>query len=203
MHVSSSAFVRSSILQHRARKGGRRAANRKQVLGHFPALTPARARGGAARRRRVPRERRRGYGVTLPVPTLRCAFEGYLRSRPNVATKTRRVGRLFLRHRDAFSAQCSGVHQGWANSSGRLGRVREGWLNYFAIPGSSRYIQCVPPQAATPVDTSVALAVPASPLRLEATGAHDLNPVGTCFNPTPMTGPAVCRQSPEVGGRMV
>ena len=40
---------------------------------------------------------------------------------------------------------------------------------------------------------------PASLLRLEATGAHDRNPVATRLHPPPMAGSAVCRQSPEVG----
>ena len=52
---------RSFIVQYRAGEGGRRAASHKKVLGHFPALTPARARarraGGAARRRRAVHER--------------------------------------------------------------------------------------------------------------------------------------------------
>ena len=51
----------------------------------------------------------------------------------------------------------------------------------------------------TPVDAGAAPAVPASPLRLEATGAHDRNSVAARFPPPPMAGPAVCRQSPEVG----
>ena len=58
---------------------------------------------------------------------------------------------------------------------------------------------CVPPQAATPVDAGAAPAVPTRPLQLEASGAHDLNPLATSFNPPPMAGPAVCRQAPEVG----
>ena len=41
--------------------------------------------------------------------------------------------------------------------------------------------------------------VPASPIQLEATGAHDRNPVATRLHPPPMAGPAVCHQSPEVG----
>ena len=39
----------------------------------------------------------------------------------------------------------------------------------------------------------------ASPLRLKATGAHDRNPVAARHHPPSMAGPAVCRQSPEVG----
>ena len=57
----------------------------------------------------------------------------------------------------------------------------------------------VPPQAATPVDAGAAPAVPARQLRLEATGAHDRNPVAARFHPPPLAEPAVCRQSPEVG----
>ncbi len=57
----------------------------------------------------------------------------------------------------------------------------------------------VPPQAATPVDASVAPPVPASSFRLEASGAHDRNLTDTRVHPPPMAGPAVCRQSPEAG----
>ncbi len=70
-----------------------------------------------------------------------------------------------------------------------------GWLNYVAVPGSAD--QSGPPQAATPVDESVA--VPESPLRLEATGKHVCNIVATHFNPTPVVGSAICHQPPEVG----
>jgi len=38
---------RSFIVPYRAGEGGRRAANRRQVLGQFPALAPARARSRA------------------------------------------------------------------------------------------------------------------------------------------------------------
>ena len=58
---------------------------------------------------------------------------------------------------------------------------------------------CVPPQAATPMDARIAPAVPERPLRLEAAGARDRNPVAARLHPSPVAGPAVCRQSPEVG----
>ena len=58
---------------------------------------------------------------------------------------------------------------------------------------------CVPPQAATPVDASVTPPVPASSFQLEASGAHDRNLMVMRVHPPPMAGPAVCRQSPEVG----
>ena len=66
-------------------------------------------------------------------------------------------------------------------------------------PGVRPVHPCVPPQAATPVDAGATPAVSASPIQLEATGAHDRNPVVTRLHPPPMAGPAVCRQSPEVG----
>ena len=80
-----------------------------------------------------------------------------------------------------------------------LGRVCEGWLNYFAVPGVWPVHPCVPPQAATPMDAGATPLVPASPIQLEATGAHDPSPVATRLHPPPMAGPAVYRQAPEVG----
>ena len=75
-----------------------------------------------------------------------------------------------------------------------LGRVYQGWLNYFAVPGSSRYISAIRRRLQTPVDADAAPAVPASPLRLEATGAHNPNLVATGFNPAPMSGlPSITR----------
>ena len=96
----SPSGLRSFIIQYRARGGGRRAASRKQVLGHFPALTPARARSRAREVLRAVAERRaNGEGGTLPIPTLRHAFAGYLRSRPTVAERTRsEYRRRFERH---------------------------------------------------------------------------------------------------------
>ena len=79
----SPSGLRSFIVQYRAREGGRRAASRKQVLGHFPALTPARARSRAREVLRTVAERRaNGEGGALPIPTLCRALEGYLRGRP-------------------------------------------------------------------------------------------------------------------------
>ena len=66
-------------------------------------------------------------------------------------------------------------------------------------PGVRPVHPCVPPQAATPVDAGATPPVPASPIQLEATGAHDRNPVAARLHPPPMAGPAVCRQAPEVG----
>ncbi len=96
----SPSGLRSFIVQYRAREGGRRAASRKKVLGHFPALTPARARSRAREVMRAVAEcRANGEGGALPIPTLRRAFEGYLRSRPTVAAKTRsQYRRLLERH---------------------------------------------------------------------------------------------------------
>ena len=86
----SPAGLRSFIVQYRAGEGGRRAANRKQVIGHFPALTPAKARSRARDLlRAVAEPGSDGEGRALPVPTLRRAFEGYLRSRPTLVARTR------------------------------------------------------------------------------------------------------------------
>ena len=55
------------------------------------------------------------------------------------------------------------------------------------------------PDAETPLAAGAAPAVPASPLRLEATGAHDRNSLAARLHPPPVAGPAVRRQAPEVG----
>ena len=91
---------RSFIVQYRAREGGRRAASRKQVLGHFPALTPARARSKAREvLREVVESRANGEGGAPPIPTVRRALEGYLRGRPSVSANTRsQYRRRFERH---------------------------------------------------------------------------------------------------------
>ena len=96
----SPSGLRSFIVQYRAREGGRRTASRKLVLGHFPALTPARARSRAREvLRTVAKSRGNIERGALPIPTLRRAFEGYLRSRPTVAAKTRsQYRRLLERH---------------------------------------------------------------------------------------------------------
>ena len=73
----SPSGLRSFIVQYRAREGGRRAASRKQVLGHFPALTPARARSRAREvLRAVAKSRGNIERGALPIPTLRRALEG-------------------------------------------------------------------------------------------------------------------------------
>ena len=92
--------LRSFIVQYRVGDGGRRATSRKQVLGHFPALTPARARARAREVLRTVAERRATGDVGAPpIPTLHRAFEGYLRSRPNLAAGTRsQYRRCFERH---------------------------------------------------------------------------------------------------------
>ena len=66
----SPSGLRSFIVQYRAREGGRRAASRKKVLGHFPALTPARARRSKAKEvlRAVDESRSNGEGGALPSP---------------------------------------------------------------------------------------------------------------------------------------
>ena len=96
----SPSGLRSFIVQYRTREGGRRAASRKQVLGHYPVLTAARARSRAREVLRTVAEWRAhpASGVP-PIPTLRRAFEGYLRSRPNIAERTRsQYRRCFERH---------------------------------------------------------------------------------------------------------
>ena len=86
----SPSGLRSFIVQYRAREGGRRAASRKQVLGHFPALTPARARSRAREvLRAVAPSRENSRGGAPPIPTLRHPFQDYLRSRPTLAPRTR------------------------------------------------------------------------------------------------------------------
>ena len=91
---------RSFVVQYRMREGGRRAANRKRVLGHFPDLTPTRARAKAREVFRDIAERSAdAQGDALPVPTLRQGFEGYLLCRPDVAERTRsQYRRCFERH---------------------------------------------------------------------------------------------------------
>ena len=86
----SPSGLRSFIVQYRTREGGRRAASRKQVLGHFPALTPARARSSAREVLRTVAEWRvHPESGTPPIPTLRRAFENYLWSRPGIVAGTR------------------------------------------------------------------------------------------------------------------
>ena len=96
----SPSGLRSFIVQYRTRAGGRRSANRKQVLGHFPDLTPTRARFRARELlRAIARWRAHPGGGSPSIPTLRHAFEGYLRSRPDIAETTRsRYCRCFERH---------------------------------------------------------------------------------------------------------
>ena len=55
------------------------------------------------------------------------------------------------------------------------------------------------PQASTPLAAGAAPTVPASPLRLEASGAHDRNPLAARLHPPPLARSAVRRQAPEVG----
>lgn len=88
---------------------------------------------------------------------------------------------------------------------GRYGHRRVAWASLPRLaqrlrrPGAGPVHPLVPPQAAAPADAGTAPAIPASPLRLEAIETHDRNPVATRVHPPPMAGPAVCRQSPEVG----
>ena len=99
LRVSPSG-LRSFIVQYRAGEGGRRAASHKKVLGHFPALTPARARARAREALRTAAGRRtsdeRG---ARSIPSLRHAVEGYVRSRATATDRTRaQYRRLLERH---------------------------------------------------------------------------------------------------------
>ena len=97
VRVSPSGLC-SFIVQYRAGEGGRRAASHKTVLGHFPALTPSRARAREVLRR-VTERRTNGDGGAPSIPTVRRAFEAHLESRPMVAAKTRsQYRRLLERH---------------------------------------------------------------------------------------------------------
>ena len=75
-----------------------------------------------------------------------------------------------------------------------LVRVWQGWLNYVAVPVSSRLLGLLP-QAATPVDGG---ATPAPP-RLEATGAHEGSPLAACLHPPPVARPTLRRQPSGAG----
>ncbi len=55
----------------------------------------------------------------------------------------------------------------------------------------------VPSEAETPVDAGDTPPLPTPPLQLEAIGAHDRTSLAV--HPSPMAGPAVCRQAPEAG----
>ncbi len=55
----------------------------------------------------------------------------------------------------------------------------------------------VPSEAETPVDAGDTPPLPTPPLQLEAIGAHDRTSLAA--HPSPMAGPAVCRQAPDAG----
>ena len=93
LRVSPSG-TRSFIVQYRTSEGGRRAANRKKVLGRAPAMTPARARSLAKEWLRRVAVREHGAAV----PTLRTAFESYLAARPALAEASRAMYRQILGH---------------------------------------------------------------------------------------------------------
>ena len=96
----SPSGLRSFLVQYRTGEGGRRASSCKQVLGHFPALTPAQARSRArAVLRGVAERRANGEGGSLTIPTLRHALKAYLQGRPTASAKTRlQYRRQFERH---------------------------------------------------------------------------------------------------------
>ena len=98
LRVSPSG-LRSFIVQYRAGEGGRRAASHRKVLGHFPVLTPGRARARAREALRAAAGLRTSDEGGARIPTLRRAFEGYLRSRATVTDRTRaQYRRLLERH---------------------------------------------------------------------------------------------------------
>ena len=81
---------RSFIVQFRSAAPGGATANRKQVLGHFPAMAVQAAR---KRAREVLRSAalspQDGPDTAGAVPTLRSAFESYLATRPTLAASSR------------------------------------------------------------------------------------------------------------------
>ena len=93
LRVSPSG-TRSFIVQYRTSEGGRRAANRKKVLGRAPAMTPARARALAREWLRRVADQEHGRAV----PTLRIAFESYVAARPALAEASRTMYRQVLSH---------------------------------------------------------------------------------------------------------
>ena len=82
---------RSFIVQYRAHVEGHATANRKKVLGHFPALAVHSARRRARELlRSAALARPGGEGASkAAVPTLRRAFESYLAARPTLAPQSR------------------------------------------------------------------------------------------------------------------
>ena len=81
---------RSFIVQFRTATPGRGTANRKQVLGHFPAMPVSTARRRAREVLRSAARAPRGGPDTIgAVPTLRSAFESYLATRPTLAASSR------------------------------------------------------------------------------------------------------------------
>ena len=92
-----------------------------------------------------------------------------------------------------------------AMASRHLGGRRVAWAGRSRLaqllrrPRVKPVPQYVLPPAETPVDARTAPAVPARPLQMDETGAHDQTLVAARVNPPPMAGPAVRRQSPEVG----
>ena len=84
--------------------------------------------------------------------------------------------------------------------SWKVARAGLQWLaQLLCRPGVGLVHPCVPPKTATPVDAGATPPVPASPLQLEAFGTHDPATLAARCHPPPLAGPAVCRQSPEVG----
>ena len=81
---------RSFMVQYRAVSQGHAIANRKKVLGHFPAMPVHAARRHArALLRSAALESRGDRGDGARIPTLRSAFESYLATRPTLASQSR------------------------------------------------------------------------------------------------------------------
>ena len=68
-----------------------------------------------------------------------------------------------------------------------LGRVYQGWLNYFAVPGSGRFVvRSV--AGCNACGCAHCAGGPREPVRLEAAGACDRKSCGRCPHPSPVAG---------------
>ncbi len=199
----------SSIGTRRSRPSSARVQwiSRSGTGGGMPALPAGIVRPGAGRvmfRRSARRGRSLRAAASQRTPARSRQSERSHRSRA-------RLLRVALRGRTTQPVQCRGIKLAQSNLHDGLIRRSILRVNSGSMKGLERLAQLlrcsrieqvdqsVPPQAATPVDARTTPAVPESPLRLETTGAHVCNIVATRFNPTPVAGPTVCRQPPEVG----
>ena len=113
-----------------------------------------------------------GYAVDLDLPGSAhcCAITRKDRFRLGREPFAKRMNRSLAR---IDGAPRKRRHHDNREAGERLGLVCDGWLDRFAVP--------------------------ASPLRLEANGAHDGNPLVARFNPPPATRPEVRLPAPEEG----